>query len=594
MRRIIKQFSFIALQETKFTSLKNQEKANYFIKSTDPKAQIFWSHHSSPIFTGHDGVGLLLTGASPLTQCQDITQEYFSNEIYRNRYILIEALLGSRTIFIHIVYAPANREIRPAFFEALPTNFAEDAYHLVCGDFSTPISPLDAATPLNPRESLSRLPFTQWMQSLNLVDPWRIQHPNTQEFTGPHLHRRIDFVLMNLELFTNCSPHLSHSYGLKWNHSDHVPVSFSLQTRHWQPRSQSPWRCPTWLLKSPEVQEHLDKSLTKLLNCLGAPSMPHYNPGCLLDEHKRSHCIFLREAFTKMKNAVSQKMHELHYAYHCARVVECQNPTQENRLLASQAQARYKAYCTALVDQRKKSKFDEDIDQAEKCTKLFLRCPSSPSYPAKIPTHNQNDYEERSANFREYWASVFQSPSRNVCQSLPCPWNPAALKKILFFSKKRIMLRQRRALEAPFAAHDFYNAIVNTAKNKEPGPDVLPIEYYQLNPTKWASTMVVVYQSQFSKGRMTKFQRRLHLSLSYKSGNRLDPSNYRPLSLMNADAKLGPKIMSYRLGSVLSSLLHGDQYGFVPGRSIQQALFKFQSLLQLSTTSNLLHWSHDA
>ena len=59
-RQLFKQFSFIALQETKFTSIKNQEKANYFIKSADPNALIFWSHQTYPTYTGNDGVGLLL------------------------------------------------------------------------------------------------------------------------------------------------------------------------------------------------------------------------------------------------------------------------------------------------------------------------------------------------------------------------------------------------------------------------------------------------------------------------------------------------------------------------------------------------------
>ncbi|CAH0475294.1 unnamed protein product [Peronospora belbahrii] len=77
---------------------------------------------------------------------------------------------------------------------------------------------------------------------------------------------------------------------------------------------------------------------------------------------------------------------------------------------------------------------------------------------------------------------------------------------------------------------------------------------------------------------MTKFQRRAHLSLLYKSGDRTLPANYRPLTLLNHDAKLGPKVLAYRMRTVLPTLIHEDQSGFIPGRSIRHSLLRFQDL----------------
>ena len=74
---------------------------------------------------------------------------------------------------------------------------------------------------------------------------------------------------------------------------------------------------------------------------------------------------------------------------------------------------------------------------------------------------------------------------------------------------------------------------------------------------------------------MTKFQRRAQVSLLYKHVDRTVSSNYQPFSLLNVDAKLGPKILALRLHRVLSSLLHTDQYGFVPGRDIRHAYIRF-------------------
>ena len=83
----------------------------------------------------------------------------------------------------------------------------------------------------------------------------------------------------------------------------------------------------------------------------------------------------------------------------------------------------------------------------------------------------------------------------------------------------------------------------------------------------------LVYAAQFRKGRMSKFQRRAYISLLFKKGSRSDPRNYRPLTLLNQDAKFGPKTLAYRLNQVLPSLLGVDQFGFVPGRDMRFATF---------------------
>ena len=133
-------------------------------------------------------------------------------------------------------------------------------------------------------------------------------------------------------------------------------------------------------------------------------------------------------------------------------------------------------------------------------------------------------------------------------------------------------------LDAPLTANDFFFAIKHTARGKSPGPDGLPAEYYQLFPTEWAQVLELVYAAQFRKGRMSKFQRRAYISLLFKKGSRSDPKNYRPLTLLNQDAKFGPKALAYRLNQVLPSLLDVDQFGFVPGRDNRHALRYFQDL----------------
>lgn len=47
----------------------------------------------------------------------------------------------------------------------------------------------------------------------------------------------------------------------------------------------------------------------------------------------------------------------------------------------------------------------------------------------------------------------------------------------------------------------------------------------------------------------------------------LDPSSYRPISLLQVDIKILAKVLTMRLNKAISSIIHLDQSGFKPERS---------------------------
>lgn len=54
----------------------------------------------------------------------------------------------------------------------------------------------------------------------------------------------------------------------------------------------------------------------------------------------------------------------------------------------------------------------------------------------------------------------------------------------------------------------------------------------------------------------------------YKKGDRREISNYRPITLLNSDYKIFTKALSVKLAQVAGLMIHPDQAGFMPGRSI--------------------------
>lgn len=58
------------------------------------------------------------------------------------------------------------------------------------------------------------------------------------------------------------------------------------------------------------------------------------------------------------------------------------------------------------------------------------------------------------------------------------------------------------------------------------------------------------------------------ISLLYKSGEREDIKNWRPITLLNVDYKICSKILAERLKIVLPSIIETDKKGYVKGRNI--------------------------
>jgi exonuclease III len=296
-------FHLIALQETKFTSAQKLKRVDHLWRQTSVFNTSFWSQSNCTTSTGQAGVGILLTPTCPIKNIQGVTQKIASNQALFHRYLLLQGSLGDERIFIHVVYAPVDPTARPQFFQKLPTDFPYESSHLVLGGFNTVFSvSLDQAQTSNRARQQGREELLTWMADLGLVDAWRAHNPMVREFTGPHRSSRIDFVFMSESLCTNQLNMISYDFSSCFNNADHAGIEFHLGIQHFRPHKRAPWRYPEWVIDLPESQEYLRESLMRLADKLRpVTSGENYNPGCLLDEHKRCDAIFLRETFKVKK-----------------------------------------------------------------------------------------------------------------------------------------------------------------------------------------------------------------------------------------------------------------------------------------------------
>ena len=79
--------------------------------------------------------------------------------------------------------------------------------------------------------------------------------------------------------------------------------------------------------------------------------------------------------------------------------------------------------------------------------------------------------------------------------------------------------------------------------------------------------------------------------LEKKGKDRMELSNWRPITLLGVDFKLLTKTLAERLKAVLPKLIHTDQNGFVPGGSIFFSTHTVRDIL-FYCNKERLSWSY--
>ena len=139
--------------------------------------------------------------------------------------------------------------------------------------------------------------------------------------------------------------------------------------------------------------------------------------------------------------------------------------------------------------------------------------------------------------------------------------------------------------DGPLSFDECFAALIGMARGKSPGSDGLPMEFYVKFWPILGTDLVNVLNSCYLSGVMSLTQRRGLISLIFKKGDRLDPRNWRPITLLNVDYKLAARIVAGRLLKVIHLIVTKDQTCGVPGRFIGKNVSVMLFLLLLGQVS---------
>ena len=502
------------------------------------------------------GTAILIRKGVPFVPLQTIADS-------RGRYVIVTGNLYGSRVALANVYGPNWDD--PAFF----TNFMAvlpdlNSHQLYWGgDFNLVLDPRRDRSNPRPNSKISKAGavIQSFIEAYSLFDPWRKANPSARQYSffSPvhHSFSRIDIFLLD-------SRALSLVKNIQYNSiviSDHSPVQLDISFPECI-KPQRTWRFDPLMLSRDSFKTLISKHIDDFMKTNQTPDVSLSTIWEALKAYLRGQIISYtaheRKKYKKRLSDLSNSIAETDRLYADA-------PTPElykEKLLLKAEYDNLSIKQTERLFFKSRQKFYE---HGEKAGKLLAHQIRQSSATSAIPEINTSTGErttnpiEVNKQFKQYYEALYTSESTA---------DPSSIQAFLDgLTIPEITPEARVQIDKHISTGDVLQAIKSMQSGKAPGPDGFSIEIYKEFADKMAPILSQLYGEILEQRQLPPTMTQAIISVLLKKDK--DPllcGSYRPISLLNCDYKILTKILATRIASVVPTIIHQNQTGFIPGR----------------------------
>jgi len=224
------------------------------------------------------------------------------------------------------------------------------------------------------------------------------------------------------------------------------------------------------------------------------------------------------------------------------------------------------------------------IEKGERSTKYFYaryKARKSMGCQDKIkPPENRRHERDTLLYIRDFYEKLYKAEEIDM----------EAVNKITN-NLPQVSEEWNHALTRQIERAEILQAIQELPGNKSPGTDGLTYEFYKILVEKLAPILEVVFNNVIKEGRMpSSWHKNILILIPKKEENLEDIGNWRPISLVNSDAKIFMKIMAGRLNIICKEIIANHQNGFVAGRLITDSVLDIITTMRAKREVSEEHW----
>ena len=225
-------------------------------------------------------------------------------------------------------------------------------------------------------------------------------------------------------------------------------------------------------------------------------------------------------------------------------------------------------------------------EHGEKSMKYFLNLEKRnkpKSHKRKIITADLRETSDPTiimSNLKIFYGTLYKSRSHKT--------ESECLRYLDSIDTPKLSEDEKNLCEGKLMVKECWDALISMGANKSPGNDGLSKEFYICSFKEIYMYLIHALNHSFSNKQLSNSQRQAMITLIEKKGkDKRYLKNWRPISLINIDAKIASKAIAMRIKTVTAKLVHCDQTAYVNNRYIGESNHLISDILEYTNENEI-------